>query len=303
MDCEVVVAIMAGMKSGPLHSFLPTAASLLLFSIFTGTTCAQTAAWLSSHQFKNPTRIEGLLDEPNARLEYEVRGFEALSDVNNAEVRNQANPELRIEYCRSSVIDPDDSKNKTAYIEVRPRRSDLEENYLMKAYQKPSEETGSLGWNAFSWPTKDVIRKSDINTNDLSVVIHMGEDNRFAEKIQPAVFTAVSSEQAPQTPPARIDRYMLYLLIQRDALKSLSYTYRSGSGAAKTCYYGGERQPCAIQKPSSAPLVEVGTIVRLQMDMSGMPEGNASVQVRGTYALGADSLNATFRFVHTRTCR
>jgi hypothetical protein len=263
---------------------------------------AQSAAWLSAHTLNNPLRTEGVFEEQNARLEYEVRGFEAFGDPNHPGERRQEEPALRIGYCRSSAIDPDDSKNKKAFIEVRPNRSDLNENYIMKA-QQPPQGSDHAGWNTFSWPTRDVIRRNDINTNDLSVVIHMGADDNFAENIQPAMFTAIPSEQAPQTAPPRINGYLLSLLIQRDALKSLAYTYSSGSGPAKTCYYLNEHQPCLNDGPRKPPpMIEEGTVVKLRMDMSEMPEGMASVHIRGTYALIKDTLDVTFRFIHVRTC-
>jgi hypothetical protein len=291
------------MKFMALHSAVPLAVTSILLLNVGGKACAQSAAWLNAHHWNNPPRSEGLLEEQNARLEYEVRGFEGFSDPNPIETPRDPGPALRIGYCRSTTIDRDDSKNGTAFIEVRPKKSDLDGNYMMKAQQDPSGGSAHPGWNTFSWPTKDVIQKNDIDSNDLSVVIHIGEDNEFAEKIEPAVFTTISSEQAPQVAPSHIDGYVLYLLIQRDALKSLSYTYRSGTGARKFCYYLGEHQPCASQEPSEPPMIEVGTVVKLRLDMSGMPDGDASVQVRGTYALAGDTLNATFHFVHVHTCR
>ena len=208
----------------------------------------------------------------NGRLEYEVRGFEAVSEPNDPEKRDAHKVKLQVGYCRSSTIDPEKLKSKTAFIVVRPNNSDLEQNYIMKTSQDPSQGA-KAGWNTFAWPTTDVIDRSDVNASELGVVVHMGVDDEFAENIQPATFTAIPLNQSVQPPPPQIGKYLLSLLIQRDGLNSLSYTFRSGDGAPKTCYYVSEGQECVNDKPSSPARIESGTIVKLQMDMAKMPEG------------------------------
>ncbi len=185
-----------------------------------------------------------------------------------------------------------------AFIEVRQKTAHV--NYLMKAAQSTSRP----GWQTFEWPTTEVISKNRIRPNSLGVVVHMGEDNEYAENIEPAILTSATSPAKEVTDPGPIHYYDLTLRIQLHSLDKLLYTFQSKGGVAKTCYYVNDSHPCEMKEPDDQASIESGSLVTLKLDMSANePDGDASVHIEGSYKDSDGKLIANFRFPHESRCR
>jgi len=275
-----------------IHFLLAVVAACICIGV-----AAQDAAWLKQNRWSDPERYEGLHDQLNARREYDVLGFRAYTSVASAELPTDKPLMLSIQYCRPKKIPLVVPGSDTAFIEVQQLSSQV--NYLMKASQSRASES-DFGWKSFSWPTKDVINRHGINPNYLGVVIHWGQDNEYAEDIQPAVLTG--GPTPPPHGPGRIQRYVLTLRVW-PSLRSLSYEIRSNGGQSKICYYEDDQSSCAQMKPKEQTSIESGSLVNLNLDMSNMPDGEASVHIDGNYNNSDGKLTANFRFMHESTCR
>jgi hypothetical protein len=260
---------------------------------------AQDIAWLKQNRRSAPERYEGLVDQPNARREYDVLGFLAYTSDGPAKLPKDEPVILSVQYCRPKTIPVVVPGPNTAFIEVQQLNSRV--HYLMKASQTPASKS-DFGWKSFSWPTKDVINRYDIDPNNLGVVIHWGQDNEYAEDIEPAVLGVAPAWPQERREPGRIQRYTLMLRVW-PTLRDLSYEIRSKGGPTKVCYYENEFSPCVQMKPKELAPIESGSLVQLNLDMSNMPDGETLVHIDGNYGNSDDKLTANFRFMHESTCR
>jgi hypothetical protein len=265
----------------------------LVICLYAGTVAGQDATWLEQNHRKDPDRIEGLLDQPNARREYDVLAFEVYPSALPARLPDPDSEELVVEYCRPAS-QPDAGP---AFIEVR--QMTVHVNYLMKTSRDPRKS----GLDDFTWPARDVIGPYRIDPRKLGVVIHLGEDNEYAEELSPAILTVASGRSKKPIPIGPITSYALSLRIQQRALDSLQYTIEGG-GKSTTCIYAGDdRVSCGPGQRNLARRVEAGSLVRLGLPMVGVPDGETRVRVEGSYADSDDKLIASFRFMHERVCK
>jgi hypothetical protein len=291
----------------PAKSFMPARAaqfvplSIVLLALSCATVAVATAqdpGWLARNLRTHPTRYEGLLDQPNARREFNVLAFFAFTARPPDKLPRHEPAELRIQYCRPPAAAGDSPGRETAFIEVRQLIGHV--NYLMKAAQAPVKERPGDRWQSFAWPSKDVIHPYNIDPNELGVVIHLGQDNEYSEDLVPSYFSA---DVAP--PAAPIDHYELILRIQQNSLDGLFYEFAPPGGGPIRCFYQNNLNPCASAKPTPQAPIEAGSLVQLSLDLSHVPAGPVAVHIEGHYenSDADEKLVANFRFVHEPLCQ
>lgn len=264
----------------------------LVFSGVAATT--QDTAWFEQHKKSNPDRFEGLVDQPNARSEYDVLSLLGSTSTTPSKLSVDKQEYLHVRYCRPKP----DADAGPVFIEVRQLTGHV--NYLMKAAPKKWND----GWNDFSWPVKDVIWADNINPNNLGVVIRFGQDKEFGSDIVPAVFSASSTPDAETTFSEHIQSYAFTLRVQH-SIQYLSYETLANNKLLKNCYYLNEFHPCQSKKPDDTAnaSIEEGNVITLHLDMSDVPEGPVTVRVRGQYLNSDEELSAVFHFKHETTCQ
>jgi hypothetical protein len=252
-------------------------ASLALLAIIAVAHSGQDSSWLKHHQFNNPIRYEGLLDEPNAKLEYDVLGFFGFREkfVNYGE-------QLHAEYFAVT----------TQPVFIQAREISSETNYLMEAKSEPKQ---AGGWQDFAWPVDSVIRKSEIKPEYLGVVARVGSENGPEQELAPVLFF---SKEAPEFP---VTRYELILRIERNSLTELKYEVTVGKQPAKACYYAVSHD-CSRTPAGVQGAIEAGTPVSIlfAIDDRSYPV-EASIHLEGRYLNSSDKLSATYRFQHHPT--
>ncbi|WP_263355854.1 hypothetical protein [Acidicapsa ligni] len=260
------------------------------------TAIAQTPAWLKLNEKSGPPRYEGLLDQPNARREYDVLAFLAFTTQPAAKPFSELPTDLHIQYCRPAES-TNPKKNDAAFIEVRQLTGHV--NYLMKAAQAPKADANKTSnqWITFAWPSKPVIQLNNIDPNKLGVVIHIGEDNEYAENVTPAYFSNTGGA------PANIHYYTLTLRIQQNTLDSLSYRIHPVGSPDITCYYRNDLHACDALKPATQSPIETGSLVNLPINASSFSKGPVTVHVEGHYHDSDEVLTATFHFDHEPLCQ
>src|ERR1700677_2029764 len=259
---------------------------------------AQDPSWENRNLRSGPPRYEGLLDQPNARREYDVLSFL----IDSGQVLPDQPDMLRVEVCRPRSSAFAQFNSDAHFLEVRQKS--LHINYLMKPRQ-PLALSDNSSWYNFTWPTKDVIKPNNIKPRNLGVVVHLGEDSEYAEDISPAILTTAHSVADPVVNPGFIDNYLLVLRIQQQTLSDLSYTFRLGGAAAetRTCYYTNEAHGCEPRKPGPHPPIESGSMVTLPLHFKpDQPDGVVYVHIEGGYKDSDEKLIVNFRFPHQRLC-
>ncbi len=255
---------------------------------------AQDQTWLQKNHRERPDRYEGLLDQSNAKREYDVLGFFARMAYSEKLPENP-HSDLCVSY-----FPPPSAPDSDANIYIEARELSGHTHYLMRAGpEKPTDPCGtsSSRWSSFRWPADAVIASAHINPNYLGVVVRVGSDNEYNEELAPALFYAGA---AP--PDIKIAYYELVLRIQRRALNSLSYYWsyedphdKPGvfSKAQKKCFYS-IANPCSQQDPHQT--IEEGSLVKLRLNVSGVPEGHLRVHIDGSYLNSDEKLVANYRF-------
>ncbi len=252
----------------------------------------QDQSWLKKNLRNDPKRYEGLLDQPNARREYDVMSFIAVPDQ-ALTLAKDSQLALHVSYFVPERAVGSDGKNPV-YIRVKQLKGRV--NYLMKSYD-PDHNPGQ--WNQFSWPEKTVISESPVDAKNLGVIVRLGSDNEYAEDLAPALFYTESS-----LPGLKINRYNLILKIQEKSLASLSYrwNYESASGSSAqavrspaACFYSAA-EPCAAHAPRE--IIDQNSTVTLQLDLANVPPGYIRVSIEGEYHNEDGKLLANYRFYH-----
>lgn len=272
-----------------------TAATLL--SAFLHSAAAQDVKWLQTNRRDNPARVEGLLDQPNGRREYNVLSLLALPSHAAAPLFPQTPESLYVHFCRETGESSAAENDDPAYITVRQLSGHA--NYLMKATSMDLGTPQSQHWSVFSWPTGDVIRKNGIDVNKLGVIVHLGENNDYAPAMAPVYFSASKAG-----PPEPISRYVMALRVQHSAISHLSYTLTDkNEKTIQQCSYQNELHPCASNGSSPQTPIEDGSLIHLDLDMTHAAPGPVTLQVDGVYLNETRKLSATFHFVHEPSCR
>ena len=251
----------------------------------------QDQSWLDKNLRSDPKRYEGLLDQPNAKREYDVMSFLAIPDQSLI-LKKDSQLSLHVSYFVPQEAAKGDGKTPV-YIQVKQLKGRV--NYLMKSYD-PGHSPGQ--WNEFSWPEKAVISESPVDAQNLGVVVRLGSDNEYAEDLAPALFYTDS-----RLPNLRIGRYKLVLKIQEKSLSSLSYrwSYEPGSGPSRTvktpspCFYS-LADHCASHAPKE--IIDQNSTVTLDLNLAQVPAGYIRVAIEGEYHNEDGKLLATYRFYH-----
>lgn len=218
-----------------------------------------------------PNRYEGLVDRPNAKADYEIRGFFAYRDTDNA----IKDGDLRLMYYVPAGA-------SIASFQVAEIISETQ--YQMTPLDGALAHAPGA-WNSFTnWPVGDVIVPKHVDPNNLGAVVHM------RSSAQPDLLAPVLLYSA-STAPTAISEYRLYLLSRR-ALRTVQCTVAAG-GATRAC----------TTKPSLLA-INSGMPVAFALNVKDLPAGPVPVAVRieGEYANNADgdSLEAEIHFVHAR---
>lgn len=240
---------------------------------------AQDANWF--HDNDRGNRYEGLLDEPNAKREYDVLGFFAYDGLAPNGSGENLPPSwkamLHLRYYVPEEVAKGVPHDELVFIRVKQMSG--WPNYLMVA--KKGSAFKQPGWNEFSWPVDAVIQEKEINPAHLGVVVRLKSDNEYTEDLAPAVF------YSQESPPGSIKHYKLILRVQQYTLTDLSYEIVAG-GRSRTHHYG------------EVP-VEVGVAVSLNIDLDDLP-GPVTVHINGEYENTDKRLVATYRFYHEPVC-
>ena len=243
----------------------------------------QDAGWLRAHASTHGNYYEGLLDQPNAKQEYEVLGFFAYGASDNSrDERPRLSPdpgsgsELQAWFYvprRGSESDPEIRQWKPV---VRAKQIASRTNYLLQSMPEGIQVEGT-GWSHFSWRTDPFIGKYHINPNNLGVVARL--DDPADMHLFPVVFSLTCKSE-------RISHYELMLKIQRYSLADLSYEVAAqGSGSSSR------------QRAQEGP-IEVGTVLELPFAVNSPDAGWRTLHISGRYKNSSDGIDVTYRFFH-----
>ena len=216
-----------------------------------------------------PNRYEGLVDRPNAKADYEIRGFFGYRDTDNA----LKDGTLNVKYYVPAGAAIESFKVGELVSETQYEMTPLD--------SKIARAPGT--WNSFSnWPVGDVLVPNHVDLDNLGVVIHMRSSTQ-PDLLAPGLLYSAS------TPPSAITQYRLYL-VSRRALRSVRCAVVAGS-ATREC----------TSKPSLRA-INSGMPVAFTLNANDLPAGPVPVVVRieGEYAnnAGGEGLEAEVHFVH-----
>ncbi len=216
-----------------------------------------------------PNRYEGLVDRPNAKADYEIRGFFGFRNTDNA----LKDGSLRVMYYLPAGASIESFKVEELTSETQYEMTPLD--------SKIARAPGM--WNSFSgWPVSDVLVPSHVDLDNLGVVVHM-RSSAQPDLLAPVLLYSTS------TSPSAISEYRLYL-VSRRALRTVKCTV-AAAGAVREC----------LTKPSLRA-INSGMPVAFALSAKDLPTGPVPVVVRieGEYAndAGGDGLDAEVHFVH-----
>jgi hypothetical protein len=250
----------------------------------------QDHGWFEKNKQRDMHRYEGLLDQPNAKREYDVLGFFAqFAEMPALTNRTQ----LHVKY----FLPPQSagsSENEQVFIQAKQFAGRT--NYLMKAGPEATQNVAGQ-WNEFYWRTRDVIDGAGIPPGQLGIMVRLGSDNEYTEDLAPAVFYSGNS-----MPQSNITGYALTLRVRLNSLTSLSCQLESDSGTAlknaTKCFYTASHS-CQRLQPESK-IIEAGSLVTVCMDMENAGPGPVLLHIEGQYKNSSDKLVANYRFYHQR---
>jgi len=211
-------------------------------------------------QFSN--RLEGLATQPNAGQSWELRSF--VSFVEPYSPTTTANLSVR-------YYVPTNDRSFIEGREIVPLQ-----NYLML----PTQNIADAGWRTFTpWPTGDVLIPKGIGSDQLGMVIWIGEPNRNVTK-----YAAAMIYHSP--PPAKISKYTL-VFRTRNALKPFTLHVVSDRAGAYHATY-------------PHPAVDDRSTVTLEFDATPIPEGwtTASLSAGHQDLAIQDKVNLAVEFFH-----
>src|SRR6185312_598030 len=113
---------------------------------------------------------EGLLDQPNAKQEYEVVGFFAYDHAERPRLENE--PKKNSALQAWFYVPRDDREIGNRPVVVRAKQIASRTNYLLQSMPE-GIRLEKTGWSYFSWQTDPFIRKYHINPNNLGVVARL----------------------------------------------------------------------------------------------------------------------------------
>jgi hypothetical protein len=220
----------------------------------------QSAEWLKNHDKKN--RYEGLVDQNQASLGWEVRSFTGYKEAYPMD----SSTNLIVKYfvlTRDEASVQAQTINSTSY-------------YLMKA--KTQYLPATAGWRRFDeWPTGDVLIPNNINSCNLGLVISVGKGSY---RLAPAIIYH-SSE------PGNIQSYSFDFFTMR-SLGAFSFDVKGAKGykrAYKHSLGTGDR-----------------STVHLEFDAAMIPEGWTTLRVHAPYANSPiEKLNLEIEFYNMPT--
>jgi hypothetical protein len=209
-------------------------------------------------------RYEGVIDRPQAKLDYELLGFFAYREPYDL----KDDVDLRVRFFL-----PGRDRIFLTGREIR-----IDKQYLMRP--KPEKLNLKPGhWSEFSgWPTRDVIRPLGLPWTNLGVIVRRGADGEAAGTLAPALLYH-------SQPPRTITEYELLLTCSRK-LERLEYEVSNESGSVHREY----RQDHSFER---------GSILHIQFETKDLPQGPLRLRISGPYANEVNQgLFAEYDFYH-----